>query len=395
MQEAGADQGRRSWARWLGLVAVLMLAVQAGRAAFVAAEGERRAALAHAIWPSHPLPQVTLALAGIGAAAREGRQPGPEFLEQMRSAGRVDPLGVEPLLVAATARLAAGDPAGGERLLKAALRRDPRSSAAHFMLADLYVRQRRVGDALVHVGVLGRRIRGGGTEPFAAALAVYLRDPGKVGEVRPTLSGNAGLRKSVMTGLAQDPAGAMSLRALIRRGDAGENWFRIAFERNLATGNVAEARGLLKAAGIGGGGTALAAWSAGDDAGPLSWNLPATADGVAEAVPGGPLRLVYYGRSDVALADHLLLLPPGRYRFASQFAGAVPPGAFEWRVTCLQGARPLAVWPVRAPASTQLLDIADDCPAQRLSLWGRMGDFPRTVTADLARVSLAPAGAAQ
>jgi hypothetical protein len=387
MQGEGVGQGRRSWFSWLGLLAVLLLTVQAARSAFVAAQGERRAALAHTIWPSHPLPQVTLALAEIGAAAREGKQPGQGTLELVRSAGRVDPLGVEPLLIAATARLAVGDREQGERLLKAALHREPRSTAAHFLLADLYVRQQRIGDALVHVGVLGRRIRGGGAEPFAAALAVYLRDPARVAAVRPTLTANAALRYSVLLNLAQDPAAATSLRALTRRGDANENWFRIAFERNLAAGNVGEARALLGAAGVGGGG-ALTPWATSDDAGPLSWSFPATPEGVAEPVSGGPLRLVYYGRADASLAAHLLLLPPGRYRFAAQFAGAVPPGSFEWRVTCVQGARQIVTLPVTSPASVQAFDVGPDCPAQRLALWGRMGEFPRTVDAELARVSL-------
>jgi hypothetical protein len=109
---------------------------------------------------------------------------------------------------------------------------------------------------------------------------------------------------------------------------------------------------------------------------------------VAEPVSGGPLRLVYYGRADASLAAHLLLLPPGRYRFAAQFAGAVPPGSFEWRVTCVQGARQIVTLPVTSPASVQAFDVGPDCPAQRLALWGRMGEFPRTVDAELARVSL-------
>jgi hypothetical protein len=236
---------------------VLLIAAQAARSAFVAAEGERRAAAALALWPSHPLPQVTLALASIGAAARQGKPPSPEALEQIRSAGRASPLAVEPLLVAGTERLAAGDRAAAVRFLKAALNREPRSSAAHFLLADLYVREQRIGDALGHVAVLGRRIGGGGAEPFAAALAIYLRDPAKVAEVRPVLLNNPALRNSVMTDLAKDASAAATLRLLTRRGDAGEDWFRIAFERHLAGGSAGEARALLASAGIVGGGTAL------------------------------------------------------------------------------------------------------------------------------------------
>ncbi|GAA4008178.1 tetratricopeptide repeat protein [Sphingomonas humi] len=391
----GADEGRRSWLAWAGLAVVLLLGFQAVRSALVAAEGERRPALAHALWPSHPLPQTTLALASIGAAAGQGKPPPPAALEQIRRAGQVDPLAVEPLLVDGTASLAAGDRARGEKLLKAALHREPRSTAGHFLLADLYVREGRVGEALEHVAVLGRRLGGGGAQPFASALAVYLRDPAKVGEVRPMFARGASLRQAVMIALAQDPAGAASLRALVRPGDAGESWFRIAFERELAAGNVSQARGLLAAAGLRGGGTALTSWASGTAAGPLSWALATSSDGIAEADTAGPLRIVYYGRGETSLAEHLLLLAPGRYRLTSQFGGQVSPGTLEWRVTCLQGARVIARSAVNGQGSAQLVDVPADCPAQRLALWGRMGDFPRTTSADLMRVALSPVGAAQ
>jgi thioredoxin-like negative regulator of GroEL len=392
MRAEETEQSRRSWLCWVGVLAVLLLALQAGRSALVAAEGERRPALAYAVWPSHPLPQVTMALASIGASARVGKAPQARALEQIRQAGRSDPLAVQPLLVAGTERLAAGDVAGGEQLLTAALRREPRSTAAHFLLADLYVRQQRLDDALVHVGVLGRRIRGEGTQAFAGALAGYLRDRGGVAQVRPVLQNDPSLRSGVMLSLAQDssPKAAATLRALARRGDAGEEWFRTAFERYLAAGNIGEARALLGAAGIVGGGTSLSQWPSRQGVGPLSWRLPASADGAAEPIVNGPLRLIYYGRGDVVLADHLLLLPAGRFSLRALFSEALPAGTFEWRMTCLKGLRQLASWPIDAPSSSQMFEVPADCPAQRLSLWGRMGDFPRTTTAELIRVSLTP-----
>jgi hypothetical protein len=102
------------------------------------------------------------------------------------------------------------------------------------------------------------------------------------------------------------------------------------------------------------------------------------------------LRLIYYGRGDVVLADHLLLLPAGRFSLRALFSEALPAGTFEWRMTCLKGLRQLASWPIDAPSSSQMFEVPADCPAQRLSLWGRMGDFPRTTTAELIRVSLTP-----
>lgn len=379
---------RRSWLSWIGLAAVLLLALQAGRSAFVEALGTQKPQAAHALWPSHPVPLTTLALADIGAAARNLQQPSASALARMREVGRVDPLSVEPLLTAAAERLAGGDRARGEALLRAALHREPRSTAAHFMLADLLVREERVGDALANVAVLGRRLGGGRVDAFAGTLAVYLRDSGKVAEVRPVLDSNPELKAAVLASLAQDPAASLSLRLLTRPGDAGAPWFRTAFERQLGAGDLAEARALLKAARVGGG-TSLTSWTD-DKAGPLSWRLSTTPDGVAEAAPGGSLRLVHYGRNDAALADHLLLLPAGAYRMQAQFAGAPPSGSFEWRVTCLQGGRAIATLPAAAASSPQLIRVPADCPSQRLALWGRMGEFPRTVSTELQRVSLDP-----
>ena len=394
MREGEADRPRRSWLAWLGVLAALLLAVQTGRAALVAAEGERRPALAHAVWPSHPLPQVTLSLAAIGAAAAKGQNPPADALERMRAAGRYDPLGFQPLLVAATDKLAAGDEASGEKLLQAVLEREPRSTAAHFLLADLYVRQQRIPDALGHVAVLGRRVRGNGAQAFAGALAAYLRSSGDIRQVALVLQKDPSLRSGVMLSLAQDvsPASAATLRALARPGDAGQDWYRIAFERQLGGGNIGEARALLAAAGVRGGGTALSPLAGGIGVGPLSWRLPAGANGVAEPSNNGSLQLVYFGRADAALAEHLLLLPAGRYQLASQFAGSISPGTFEWRVSCPQGNRQIASIPIASGASVRMIDVPAACPAQRLSLWGRMGDFPRTSSAELLRATLSPAG---
>jgi hypothetical protein len=373
---------------WLGLAGVLLLALHAVRVAVVGAWGERRPDVAHALWPAHPLPQRTLALAEIGAAARRGESPTATALERMERSAHTDPLSGQPLLVAATERLAARDAALGERLLLAALHRDPRSTATHFLLADLYVRQQRIGDALKHVAPLGRLLGDGRTDAFAGALATYVGQPGALEKVRPVLQQSPTLRREVMTGLASDPAAATTLRALVRPGDAGERWLAEAFERHLANGDVAAARALLAAAGVQGGGTVLTAWPAGAGQGPLRWRFPADKEGAAEPVANGPLRLVYYGRADAALADHLLLLTPGRYSLQATFAGLLPAGTFEWRMSCVQGGAALMSWPVVERSGARTFEVPADCPAQRLALWGRTGEFPRTSAVELIRATL-------
>jgi hypothetical protein len=392
MSGQGGAAGTRLWWRWPAAAVLLLAGVQAVRTAVVEGLSDSHPALAHALWSSHPKPTLTLALGEIGAAAREGKAPPPQALEAIHRVGKTEPLAAEPLLVAGTQALASGNPQAAERLLEAALRRDPRSTAAHFLLADLLIRQQRLAEALGHVGALGRRL-GAATIGFAGALADYLRQPGALAKVAPVLGNDPALRQQVLERLANDPASTPLLVALARPDDAEKAWLVRATDVRLGAGNVEGARRLLARAGVSGGGTALSSWAPGAG-GPLTWRFITGSGGVAEAVAGGPVRLVYYGREDTALADHVLLLPAGSYRLRSSFAGKVPPGTFEWRLTCLGTGKPATVLPIEGSNNDSPLSVAPDCAAQKLSLWARMGDFPQTVSTELSRVSLVRAGIA-
>lgn len=389
MQPAG---GSRRWWQWTGLAVVILLGAQAARNAFVEAEGARRPALAAMLWPGHPAPAFNLALAGIGAAAAQGRAPSPELLALVEHGARSAPLAVEPLLVEAAARIAGGDTKVGERLLVAAIARQPRAPAARFLLADLFVRQNRIPEAMQQLTALDRRI-GMVSVNFAPAVARYLREPGAVATMRPVLADNPRLRQAVMAQLAAEEGGEGLLLALARRGDAAEPWLRTALGRLLASGAVEPARQLLARSGSQASGRALAAWSPGPSAAYFGWRFSASGGGVAEPTLNGPLRLVYYGRDETILADHPLMLPPGRYRLSQTLSGAASAGAFEWRLTCL-GTAPTMVMRQSLPDGAGRTDVTvpADCPAQVLQLHGRPGDFPRTVSTDLGAVTLAPAG---
>lgn len=391
MQAQGGGGASRSWLAWVAVAALALIGVQAARSALVAAEGERRPELALKAWPGHPVPLRTIALRDIGTAAARGQAPAPATLAMIERSANGAPLAAEPLLVAATERLTAGDMAGGRRLLEAALRRDPRSTAAHFMLADLAIRQQRLGDALVHVTVLQRRLKGG-VDGFAGALAEFAKQPGALAQLAPVLGSQPSLRRAMLSRLASDPGGEAALRALVRRGDAAEQWFVDAVRMRAASGDVAGVRALMTAAGQPLGGQRLAAWTGGAATTPFGWIFVSGAEGTAEPVLNGPLRLIYYGRADTVLAAHPLLLPPGRYALDSTMAGNPPAGRFEWRLICHPGSRVIATEPVNAGAQRLSITVGPDCPSQRLELHGRMGDFPGTVSAELQRVALVPVG---
>ncbi|GAA4040378.1 hypothetical protein GCM10022281_21680 [Sphingomonas rosea] len=382
----------RSAVRWLGVAGVVLVAGQAVRTAVVDAETATRPALAHAVWPAHPGPGFALAFTDIGEAARKGQGPSAAARALVTEAGAREPLAPEPLLVEATDRIAAGDTRQAETLLAAALHRDPRSSAAHFMLADLMIRQQRLAEALVHVGALGRRM-GGATESFATALATYIRQPDALTRVAPVLGRDPKLRAAVLKALAFDRSATPQLLALARPSDRSAPWLAQALDVRIDAGEIPAARALLAHTQADDSGSALASW--GDAAtGPLTWRFPAGTEAAVEPAADGPMRIVYYGRAEVAVAEHRLLLPPGRYRLAYSFSAPPPAGTFQWRLTCAGVTAPLASYPIEAKDGAADFNVAPGCDAQKLSLWGVMGDFQRTVSIDLLRIRLSPLQAA-
>jgi hypothetical protein len=378
------DEGRAApWRRWIGLAALGLLALTAVRSAVVEAEADRRPELAHRIWPARPKPMINLALAQIGTAARQGQAPPADALALMARAGRADPLAPEPLLVAGTARLAAGDVAQAERLLNAALHRDPRSAAAHFLLADLTIRQGRLSEALQHVTALGPRY-GNASSGFVDALATTVQTPAGLAQVGPALTASPALRKALLTRLAADPAALPTLASLTRPADRSADWLAAAVVTGLGAGKAQEVRTLLARAG------APVAQGKIDDFGashiPLRWRFAGGSAGSAELGANGALHLVAFGREEGELASRPLLLSPGRYRLIAQLGGAPASDAFEWRLTCATGSGGTTRIPLEGGAAA----IQADCPAQKLSLVALAGDFPRTVSIDVIALTLRP-----
>lgn len=392
MRAAGA--GDRSWWRWAAVAVLALLALHAMRVAVVAGYAGRDPAVARAVWPSHPAPIFASALAGIGAAARKGQSPAPELLALVERGGRHAPLAAEPLLVAGTAALEVGDHARAERLLLGAMRRDPRAPATRFLLADLYVRQQRIGEAMAQIVALDRRI-GNVASGFAPAIASFLEQPGAPAKLLPVLADSPALRQAVLAHLAAGNGRIGLLVALAGRGDAHQPWLASALARLLAAGEMTRARA-LHARTVGTDRLpGLTRWSPGEPASPITWRFPAGSGGAVEPIADGPLRIAYFGREETVLAQHWLTLAPGRHRLSQRLSpGSVPGGTFEWRLTCAGARQSASTLSFAAGEGTGVLAVPA-CPAQLLSLVGRPGDFPRTVNAELSAVTLEPAGSAQ
>jgi hypothetical protein len=198
----------------------------------------------------------------------------------------------------------------------------------------------------------------------------------------------------VLAALAADPSRTALLIALTGPGDERTSWFGSSIERLLAAGDQQAARALhRKALPRERLGSILTPWRPDASTSPFGWRFPPGRGGVAEPVAGGPLKLVHYGREEMVLAEHLLLLGPGRYRLAQRFSRPVRPGALEWRLFCLAGKRPLGFVPVTSEAGPGAGFMVAGCDAQKLQLVGRAGDIAATTEAELLSIALEPAGA--
>src|SRR5690349_1169019 len=94
-------------------------------------------ALAARLWASHPKVLRAEAMSGVAAAGIAVASPSAETLATLELLAREEPLSAEPFLVQAALAVRKQDYSRGEALLIEARRREPRSPAARFLLADL------------------------------------------------------------------------------------------------------------------------------------------------------------------------------------------------------------------------------------------------------------------
>ena len=363
------------------IVAVL-LAVEVARLTAAAGLAETRTGLAEALAPKSPTALMSAAMAEVGQAAAAGQLPPPSAIRRLGELQRQAPLDPQPFLVEAAIAQRSGDMNRAERLLVEARRLDPRSAAARYLLADVWLRQGRVIEGLGEMATLSRLLRGSAVE-LVPALAEYSKTPGASGRLTNILRSNPQLRRPLLTALAADPDNAQLivelhgapgwsedprdrgwqgrlLKGLVRRGAyerAYELWRR--FSR------IQGDRPLL----FNGDFRQLAAPP------PFNWSFASGRGGFAEASDGS-MRVLHYGREDVSLASQLLLLAPGRYRFSAPTSGSAAAGALAWRLTCMREKTLFELDAGKSASAT--FDVpAEGCPAQQLALKGRALEAPQ------------------
>lgn len=380
-------------------VFVLLTAAHVVRTAAVAAYAEEQPPVAAAVWPNHPDVLRSVAMGEVGEVAGRGQAPRPKTLQRLEHLVRVEPLALEPLLVHSALAQRQAEYPRAERLLMQARERNPRSVAARFLLADIYLRTGRALPGISEMFVLGRLIPGG-VRQLAPALAAYASTPGAVPQLKRILVVYPELEPALLNQLAEDPTKVDLILELARPKTTDTSpaaWQEKLLSRLVERGDYDRAHSVwARLSGVPKGssrGLFNPHFAQTNAPKPFNWTLASNAAGVAEPSDGG-LRLLYFGRDDIILASQLMLLPSGRYRLEMRVAGQVGKEAeIGWTITCLPSREQVLELPLgrRATANAIAGEFAvpgQGCAAQRLELKGVGEEFPGSADFHISAIRL-------
>ena len=379
------------------LVVAALLALEVSRLTLAVAVAEKRPGTAEALAPRSPQALAGTAMAEVGKAAAYGRTPPASASERLHELARVAPLSPEPFLVEAALALRQSDLQRAERLLVEARRRDPRSRAARYLLAETLIRQGRLAEGLGEIGTLARLLPGSSAQ-LAPVLAQFADAPGALEPLKRILAANQPLKQPLLNVLAADPDNLPLILELDQAapttdGTRSPPWQSLLLNGLVARGDYDRAYQLWQRfAGIRGERPLLynSNFSELPAPPPFNWSLASGRAGLAEAA-NGQMRVLHYGRENATLASQLLLLKPGSYTLSVPVSGTAAPGAIAWTLTCLPSAKsPLMQLPLSQPGRAQAtFQIpSGGCPAQKLELVARASDMPKESDILLGPVSL-------
>jgi hypothetical protein len=348
-------------------------------------------------------------MAEIGQAAAGGKTSIPdEALRRAELASNRDPLAVEPFLIKGTIAKTEGREVLAEHLFEEAQRRDPRSAAARYFLAERYLSSGREGQGLTEMSMLARLVPGG-PRLVVPGLVKYARTPGAAPYLRGMFAANRGIGDLVLTELAADPDNAGLIMQIAEPGDvdsadvAAPAWQARILNALIDRGEFVRAQQMWRRfSGIppitvpGAINKDFARINAPP---PFNWMFGSGSFGVAEPSAGGQLKVIFYGRDDGDLATQLVVLPPGQYRIGMKVSSdADGDSGLEWSVTCAPGKAKLASVPLKTAtaAGTRIGGTftipSQGCAAQWLKLTGKAEEVAKSEQATIGEFDLSPTG---
>jgi tetratricopeptide (TPR) repeat protein len=351
---------------------------------------------AFAAWlaPGSPSANVSAGMAAVGRAAAQGRDPDQLTMDRFRAAAAAAPLAPEPFLLHGALAERAGDLQRARILLDQARLRNPRSTAALYLLADISVRENDVLAALSDIATLARLLPAASMQVIPS-LAQFARTPGAEKELGAVLEANPKLKRPLLISLAADPANAELVLSLAGSDSASldtdaRSWKALLVRGFVARGDYDRAYRIWRNfAGLPANASPLV--FNGDfrrtpAPPPFDWSYASGTGGVAEP-DSGRLHVLYYGRdNNFILATQLLLLPPGVYRLRSPVTHTGAGQSLGWNIACAKSGSQL----LDSPIGGGVLEftVQEGCPAQTLTLRGRSSDTPQDVDALIGPVSI-------
>ncbi|KQS04357.1 hypothetical protein ASG11_08915 [Sphingomonas sp. Leaf357] len=330
-------------------------------------------------------------------------------LNDVRRAAQRAPLDARPFLILGHQQLLDGQADRALATLEAAQLRDPRDRVVHLLLLDRYLRTGRYSEAAAQFSVSSRLV-GPAQGAIANAMAQMSLAPETRDAVRRTLAADPALESDVLVALARSDAAPTTIFALASpaaRRDAGapQGWGPVLVNRLIDKGHYAAARSVWQRVyGLSPQQTATPVFDASfqqvPGSSPFNWTLVANSLGAAD-IRGGTLSINYYGRDNGDLAQQLLVLRPGRYRFTITAEGSKTGTgpSLIWSLRCKTGGTgDLMTLPVVTTGgphrNTADFVVPANCPAQQLTLSGAAGEFPTPINLSLRDLDLRTVAAA-
>ena len=371
----------KSWARIaVAALFVLLGGFQIVRTALV--NDGRHPALSARLWTAHPTVLRAEAMRGVADAGIANAQPSARTMAALALIAREDPLSADPFLVQAALAVRKLDYRRAEALLLEARRREPRSPATRFLLADLYLRSGRPIPAMSEMAVLNRFVPASAAG-LAPALAAYAGDRRTLPQIKDIVRTYPELEDPLLVHLSTESRNADAVLALAspRRPDAlaAPPWQSQLLGQLVADGQYRRAHELwARFAGVGNARSGLfnPTFDKSSAPPPFNWELSQGSGGVADAKAGG-LNLLYFGREDLSLAHQILILPPGSYSLSMTVSGRFAGNRIAWVATCLPSNRALLNLPLtKAGAVIGKFHVDASCSAIRLALAAEGTEFP-------------------
>ena len=331
-------------------------------------------------------------MAEISTAARSHSQVPPAAFAMMDDAALKAPLASEPFLVRGVQNELRGEGADAQLAFEAAQRRDPRSLAAAYFLADRYFRLEDANRGLREVAALAR-LSPGGNLAVAPYLAGYARSPSNWPALRAMFRANPGIAEPTLLVLASNPDTAPAVLALADPKEKAQDahWLAPLLNSLTAAGKYEEARGVWERATRANAPGLIYDGSFRDrnSPPPFNWSLTSSTVGVAER-QAGRLHIIFYGQEDGILATQLLLLQAGQYRLSMQLVGDnARAHSLTWSIWCDKSEAPIASVNLDVAANRGWsFAVPPNCPAQWLRLSGMSSDIAQQVDVMVASLKL-------